>query len=65
MEFSFKKWLEVGNQLTPPLEDPTKVGRGAFADYCGTSEADPQNPEGKLPPINKKRFKKKKSNLTK
>lgn len=57
MNLSFKTWLELF-WSTPPKQEPTKVGGGAFADYCGPSEADPRNPDGKLPP-SKKRFMKK------
>ena len=60
MNLSFRNWLEAGGAhfggIEPPKQDPTKVGAGAFADYCGKGESDSRNPDGKLPPVNKKRL---------
>jgi hypothetical protein len=58
MQLSFKNWLELFWQV-PPKQDPTKVGQGAFASYCGPKEADPKNPNGQLPPNNRRKWHKK------
>jgi hypothetical protein len=60
MKLSFKNWMEIYGGHTPPKQDPTKVGQGAFADFHGPEEADPKNPEGDLPPVNRRRLLKKK-----
>lgn len=61
MSMEFKRWLfEVGGDggpgggLTPPLQNPALL-QGAFADYQGPDEADPANPNGKLPPVKNKK----------
>lgn len=57
MSMEFKRWLfEVGGNggpgggLTPPLQNPALL-QGAFGDYHGPDEANPANPNGKLPPV--------------
>ena len=54
MRQSFKQWLEIFGGHTPPKQDPTKVGSGAFADFHGKSDANPKNPNGQLPPLQKR-----------
>ena len=46
--------MEISGGLEPPLESPLSY-QGALADYQGPSERDPQNPQGKLPPVSKVR----------
>lgn len=63
---TFKQWLlEVGaggggpgSGMTPPRQDPTKMP-GAWQDYHGPEETDPHDPNAQLPPIQKKKMKKK------
>ncbi len=62
---NFKKWLiEVGmggggpgGGMDPPKQDPTAMP-GAFADYHSDDERDPQDQNGQLPPVAKKKKKK-------
>lgn len=58
MDMSFRKWMELF-WLEPPKEDPTKVAPGSFADYQGKEQRNPTNPDGQLPPV-QRRIKKKK-----
>jgi hypothetical protein len=58
----FKRWLAevggsggIGGGLTPPLEKATGYS-GAFADYHGKGASDPKNPNGTLPPVPQKVF---------
>jgi len=59
MYLSFRNWLESFGGLAPPKQDPTKVGKGAFADFQGPEGTNPHRSDATLPPINRKRFLKK------
>lgn len=61
----FKKWLlevggtgGLGSGISPPLLSGT-TEQGAFADYYGKEDTNPQNQNGKLPPIAAKKTKSK------
>jgi hypothetical protein len=58
MQLSFKNWLEIFGGHTPPKQDPTQVGSLGFSDYHGPQGTDPRNPDAQLPPITKKKKKK-------
>ena len=59
---NFKKWLiEVGmggggagGGLEPPIQNPTSMP-GAWSDYHSSNSKDPQNPNGQLPPVKRRK----------
>jgi hypothetical protein len=63
MNLSFRNWLEAGGArfggVEPPKQDPTKVGQGAFADFHGPEGTNAKDPDGQLPPNNRKKWLKK------
>ena len=50
-----------GGGLTEPVQRPDQIS-GAWADYHDQSGSDPKNPNGQLPPVPKKKLKKRKIN---
>lgn len=57
---NFRSWLAevgmggggVGSGVEPPLQKPDLA---AMADYHGKEGSDSRNPDGKLPPVRKRR----------